>query len=159
VSGYIRPEEDIEHKVSAMFSKISNPVLTDLQVTTTGDVRLLDMYPKQLPDLFHNGQLTVMGRFTGKGPSAIKLTGKVARETREFVYELTSREKTDESKDFVGGLWARRKVGFLLDQIRINGEKKELVDEVPSLARRYGITTPYTSWLIVPDAPTPLAAA
>src|SRR5262249_25293097 len=65
---------------------------------------------------------------------------------------------TADGKEFVEGLWARRKVGFLLDQIRINGEKKELVDEVMTLARRYGITTPYTSWLIVPDAPTPLAA-
>jgi Ca-activated chloride channel family protein len=41
----------------------------------------------------------------------------------------------------------------LLDQIRVNGEKKELVDEVIMLAKRYGITTPYTSYLIVPDAP------
>jgi Ca-activated chloride channel family protein len=54
-------------------------------------------------------------------------------------------------------LWARRKVGYLLDQIRANGEKKELVTEVVSLAKRYGITTPYTSYLIVPDAPVPVA--
>ena len=32
-------------------------------------------------------------------------------------------------------LWARRKVGFLLDQIRVNGEKKELIDEVVLLAK------------------------
>jgi hypothetical protein len=50
---------------------------------------------------------------------------------------------------------ARRKVGFLLDQIRSNGEKPELKDEVVLLAKKYGITTPYTSWLIVPDAPIP----
>jgi Ca-activated chloride channel family protein len=54
-------------------------------------------------------------------------------------------------------IWARRKVGYLLDQIRANGEKKELVDEVVALAKRYGITTPYTSWLIVPDGPVPVA--
>ncbi len=50
-------------------------------------------------------------------------------------------------------MWARRKVGYLLDQIRANGEKKELVDEVVTLAKKYGITTPYTSYLIVPGAP------
>ncbi len=53
-------------------------------------------------------------------------------------------------------LWARRKVGFLLDQIRANGEKKELVEEVVSLAKKYGITTPYTSYLVVPDGPMPV---
>jgi Ca-activated chloride channel family protein len=53
-------------------------------------------------------------------------------------------------------IWARRKVGYLLDQIRANGEKPELKNEVIALAKKYGITTPYTSWLIVPDGPTPV---
>ncbi|MGE3807869.1 MAG: hypothetical protein AB7K24_24660, partial [Gemmataceae bacterium] len=46
--------------------------------------------------------------------------------------------------------------GYLLDQIRINGEKTELVEEVTALAKRYGIATPYTSYLIVPDGTTPV---
>src|SRR5262249_3784140 len=58
---------------------------------------------------------------------------------------------------FVEQLWARRKVGYMLDQIRANGEKKELVQEVIALAKKYGITTPYTSYLIVPDGPLPVA--
>ena len=77
--------------------------------------------------------------------------------SREYVYEIDFPEKTTDNKDFVEDLWARRKVGFLLDQIRINGEKKELVEEVTALAKKYGITTPYTSFLIVPDAPAPVA--
>jgi Ca-activated chloride channel family protein len=66
-------------------------------------------------------------------------------------------DKTAEDKSFVEDLWARRKVGYLLDEIRRNGQKKELVDEVVTLAKRYGITTPYTSYLVVPDAPVPVA--
>jgi Ca-activated chloride channel family protein len=46
----------------------------------------------------------------------------------------------------------------LLDQIRANGEKKELVDETVALAKKYGIATPYTSYLIVPDGPMPVAS-
>jgi Ca-activated chloride channel family protein len=152
LSTYVRPAEDIEAKVSGMFSKMANPVLTNLKLVTTGDVRLGEVYPPVLPDLFHGGQLVVMGRYDGKGAAAIKLTGKIGKATREFVYETRFAEKTDDSKEFVEQLWARRKVGFLLDQIRINGEKKELKDEVIALARRYGITTPYTSYLIVPDS-------
>jgi Ca-activated chloride channel family protein len=155
---YVRPAEDIEAKTSGLFAKISNPVLTDLKVVTTGDVNLSETYPGQLPDLFHGGQLVVLGRYNGKGPSAIRLTGKVGMETKEFVYELTFPDKTKDERDFVEHLWARRKVGFLLDQIRINGEKKELKEEVVALAKRYGITTPYTSYLIVPDGVVPVAA-
>src|SRR5205085_11158157 len=78
-------------------------------------------------------------------------------ESKEFVYELTFPDKTGDGTGFVEEIWARRKVGYLLDQIRLNGEKKELVDEVVALAKKYGITTPYTSYLIVPDGPVPVA--
>src|SRR5262249_11928605 len=68
-------------------------------------------------------------------------------------------DKTKDDKGFVEHLRARRKVGYLLDQIRANGEKKELVDETVALAKKYGIATPYTSYLIVPDSPVPVANA
>ena len=48
-------------------------------------------------------------------------------------------------------LWATRRVGFLLDEIRIHGETAELRDETTELARKYGIVTPYTAYLIVED--------
>ena len=81
----------------------------------------------------------------------------VGKEKKEFVYEVTFPDKTNDEHAFVEQLWARRKVGYMLDQIRANGEKKELVDEVTALAKKYGITTPYTSYLIVPDAAVPVA--
>src|SRR5207248_1994319 len=158
---YVRPQEDIEAKVSGLYAKISRPVLSNLRLVATGEVRLLEVYPPQLPDLFHGQQVTVLGRYSGHGPSALKLTGQVGKEAREFVYELTFPKSTEEkdSKDFVEHLWARRKVGYLLDQIRATGENKELVAEVVSLAKKYGITTPYTSHLIVPDGVAPVVPA
>ncbi len=156
---YVRPAEDIEAKVSGLYSKISHPVLANLKLTVTNDIGFSEVYPVELPDLFHGSQLTVLGRYTGKGPAAVKLTGSIGKTTKEFVYEMTFPAKTEEkdSKEFVEHLWARRKVGHMLDQIRIHGEKKEIVDEVVMLAKRYGITTPYTSYLIVPDSPVPVA--
>ncbi len=148
---YVRPAEDIEIKSSAMVSKISNPVLVNLSLTFSPDIQVLDIYPTSLPDIFEGSQLMVFGKYKGKGGSAIKLRGDLANEKKEFVYEYNFPEKTSDSKSFVEQLWARRKVGFLLDQIRANGEKGELVDEVTKLAKKYGITTPYTSYLVVPD--------
>ncbi|MBN9118697.1 MAG: VWA domain-containing protein [Planctomycetes bacterium] len=158
VSTYVREAEDIETKVASLYGKISNPVLTDLRLTTGDNVRIHEMYPPKLPDLFQGTQLVVIGRYTGSGPSVIKLAGMVGGEKQEFVYELNFPAKTDSDvgKDFVEPLWARRKVGYLLDQIRMNGEKKELIDEVVSLAKRYGIATPYTSYLVVPDNVMPV---
>jgi Ca-activated chloride channel family protein len=156
VSTYVRPSEDIEVKVSALYSKISNPVLANLKLTAGSNIRLSETYPPQLPDLFHGGQLVVLGRYSGSGPAAITLGGRVGKEKKDFVYEITFPNRTGDDKAFVEDIWARRKVGYLLDQIRVNGEKKELTDEVLTLAKKYGIATPYTSYLVVPDAPVPV---
>jgi Ca-activated chloride channel family protein len=153
VSTYVRETEDIEAKVSSLYAKISNPVLANLKLSVSDGVKLSEVYPPHLPDLFHGSQLVVLGRYDGAGKAKITLTGNVGKEVKEFVYEIDFAAKTGEDKAFVEDLWARRKVGYLLDQIRVNGDKKELIEEVTALAQRYGITTPYTSYLVVPDAP------
>ncbi len=153
ISTYVREGEDIEHKVSSLYNKISNPVLANLKMTVGDGVQISEVYPPHLPDLFHGSQLVVFGRYTGKGKTTIELTGQIGMETKKFTYDLTFADQTGSDKGFVEDLWARRKVGYLLDQIRVQGESKEVVDEVIQLAKRYGITTPYTSYLLVPDAP------
>ena len=155
LSTYVRPAEDIEAKAASLQAKISHPVMTNVKLTTT-NIKFNEVYPPKLPDLFHGGQLVVIGRYSGQGPAAIKLNGIVGSEQRELVYELTFPVKTEEGREFVEHLWARRKVGYLLDQIRVNGESKEVVDEVTTLAKKYGIATPYTSYLVVPDGPMPV---
>lgn len=155
ISTYVRESEDIEAKVSSLYAKISNPVLANLKLQVGEGVTFSEVYPQELSDLFHGTQLVVLGRYTGKGHTTIKLTGTIGKDTKEFVYELDFADKTVGNQGFVEDLWARRKVGYLLDQIRVQGETKEVVDEVIQLAKRYGITTPYTSYLLVPDGPLP----
>ena len=150
VSQYVLPEEDIEVKVSSFFSKIKEPVLANPTLQFTGDVRVTKLYPSPLPDLFRGDQLVLAGRYSGKGGSAVILEGNVNGETRKFIYEV---KFPDESADheFIPRLWATRRVGCLLDEIRLHGESAELRDEVTELARKYGIVTPYTAYLIVED--------
>jgi Ca-activated chloride channel family protein len=157
VASYVRESEDIEAKVSGLWSKISHPVLTNLKLTVGKGVTISEVYPPQLPDLFHGSQLVVLGRYNGQGHAAVTLSGMVGKDSKEFVYEVDFKGHTGKDRAFVEDLWARRKVGYLLDQIRVNGENKELKDEVVALAKKYGITTPYTSYLVVPDGPAQVA--
>jgi Ca-activated chloride channel family protein len=148
-SQYVLPSEDIEVKVSNFYTKINDPVLANLKLTFSG-VRITKMEPAEMPDLFRGEQLVVFGRYSGSGDSAIRLEGTVNGKSRTLVYEATFHDKATEYS-FIPRLWATRRVGFLLDQIRLHGESKELKDEVTDLARRYGIVTPYTAFLIVED--------
>ena len=147
---YVLPGEDLELKLSSFYGKIASPVLTNLELAADGDVRLSKLHPAPLPDLFTGEQLVVLGRFTGHGRATLTLTGMVAGEKRRFTVARTFPER-DEAREFLPRLWAVRRVGFLLDQIRLHGESRELRDEAAALARRWGIVTPYTSWLILED--------
>jgi Ca-activated chloride channel family protein len=150
VSQYVLPEEDLEVKVSNFFSKIKEPVLANPTLKFTGDIRVTKLYPSPLPDLFRGDQLVLVGRYTGKGDSAVVLEGAVNGATRKHTYEVAFPGSSDEH-EFIPRLWATRRVGYLLDEIRLHGENSELKDEVTELARQYGIVTPYTAYLIVED--------
>jgi len=149
---YIRPKEDLEVAVSQLFDKVSRPVLTNLRIEW-GELKVHNVYPKDLPDLFAGTQLTIFGRYKDGGEKAITLYGKVGGEEKKFVYEAKFPTDAHEEHAFIQTLWATRRVGYLLDQIRINGESAELKDEVIQLAKKHGIVTPYTSYLVQEDRP------
>lgn len=149
VSEYVRPGEDIEVKVSNFFTKIGNPVLSNLRLDF-GGVTVRDTYPKQLPDLFAGMQLIQLGRYQDAGATAITLTGEFQSQSKEFIYEGMFATENAEN-EFLPRIWAMRKVGYLLDQIRLHGEDPELVDEIVRLGKLYGIITPYTSFLVTED--------
>jgi Ca-activated chloride channel family protein len=149
-SQYVLANEDLELKVSNFYTRIKEPALTNLKLDLGGSVHTTKMYPSNLPDLFKGDQLVVAGRYSGAGDVEAKLTGNVGSSEQTFTYKLhfDDRKTTD---DYVPRLWATRRVGFLLDEIRIRGETAELRDETTELARKYGIVTPYTAYLIVED--------
>ncbi|MBM3845961.1 MAG: VWA domain-containing protein [Verrucomicrobia bacterium] len=149
-SEYVLPEEDIEVKVSGFFTRVKDPVLASPSVTFPENVRVTKLYPSPLPDLFKGGQIVLAGRYSGQGAGAVRIEGLVEGETRRFTQDITFPERS-EDHEFIPRLWATRRVGYLLDEIRLRGENAELKDEVVDLARRYSIVTPYTAYLIVED--------
>ncbi len=149
-SQYVLANEDLEVKVSNFYTRIKEPVLTNLRLEFSGGVRTSKMYPAQLPDLFKGDQLVVAGSYAGVGEVEAKLTGTASGREQTFTYKVRFEERAP-SNEFVPRLWATRRVGFLLDEIRLHGETRELRDEATELARKYGIVTPYTAYLIVED--------
>jgi Ca-activated chloride channel family protein len=145
-SGYVRPEEAIDEKVSAFYAKVSTPLLADLEIDF-GPIDVRDIYPYPLPDLFAGTQLVVVGRYSEGGDTTVTLRGTVNGQPQTFRYDDVAFHQRG-GEEFIARLWATRKIGYLLQQIRLHGETGELVDEVVDLSIRYGIITPYTSFLV-----------
>lgn len=143
---YVRPEENIEVRVTAFFDKVSSPILTDLRLTATG-VRTLDSYPSSpLPDLFKGSQLIVIGRYNGAGEATFTLSGKAAGRAKTFK-ETVFLPAAQADNEFIPRLWASRKIGYLMDEIRLHNTNSELIAEIVRLSKEFGIPTEFTSFL------------
>ena len=143
---YVTPDENLEGAISSFYRKIASPVLTSPTITIDG-VETYDTYPNPLPDIFRGSQLLLAGRYQGGGEATITLSGDVGGETASFIARRAFPDLALEA-DFLPRVWAGRKIAHLLDQLRLYGESEELVDEVIALSKRYGIITPYTSFLV-----------
>lgn len=154
-SDFARDGRDFELKVGGFFDKVANPVLADLALDLSA-FGAYDVYPKRLGDLFKGSQLVVMGRYRTPKDGTVLLTGSFNGKKQVFEYRADA-VKQGTQYDFVPRLWAIRKVGYLLEEIRLRGEKPELKDEIVTLGKKYGIVTPYTSYLVVEDTPMPVA--
>ncbi|HEV2835693.1 MAG TPA: VIT and VWA domain-containing protein, partial [Pyrinomonadaceae bacterium] len=149
VADYVEPKEDLEIKVSNFFTKVNFPVLTDLKIDFGGATTDL-IYPRGIPDLFRGSQVTLIGRYNNEADLdkvRLTLTGHAVGSARTYAYDSLSFPLRNENNDYLPRLWATRRVGWLMEQVRTNGEQKELRDEIVDLGTRYGIVTPYTSYL------------
>jgi Ca-activated chloride channel family protein len=146
---YVRPNQAIDEAVSSFYAKVGTPVLTDL-LLDYGGIRVEQLYPAELPDLFAGSQLVVAGRYREGGPATITLRGTTNGREQLFTYP-DQRFRDEVGEAFIPRLWATRAIGHLMQQIRLQGEDPELVQSIVSLSTRYGIITPYTSFLIEED--------
>lgn len=148
-STYVRPGEPLDEVVSAFYASISAPVLADLELEIDG-IQVEDVYPTPLPDLFAGQQLVVLGRYRKGGPATVRLRGTIDGNEQTFTYP-DQIFATGEGAEFLPRLWATRRIGYLLNQIRLEGEREEWVGAIVDLSVRYGIVTPYTSYLITEE--------
>lgn len=154
-SEYVRPDEDIEDRVSRLYRRIESPVMTDVELRFVFDELKTEegkpinrVYPKGSFDLFAGEQLVVVGRYKKPGAAKVVITGSVGGRQQKLDFPAKLAKKSgDDTFAFVEKLWAVRRVGEILDEIDLKGKNDELVKELIDLATRHGILTPYTSFL------------
>lgn len=143
---YVQPGENVERAVSLLAAKVRHPVLTDLEL---GDapVRLTEIHPVHIPDVFVGEELVLFGRYTGAGTGTVTIEGRRAGRAARFGARVEF-PAVSEANAYIPRLWASRKLGHLTRQIWTEGETPDLVAEIRSVALRYGLPSPYTSYLV-----------
>lgn len=156
LSTYVLPGEQLDERLSAFYEKISTPVLTDLEIDFGGQI-VYDVLPNPLPDLFEGTQVIITGRYTEEKTVEIKVKGLVNGIQKVYEYPEQKFSGTNQKIEPVNSqiprLWATRKIGYLLNQIRLLGPDEETIEQVVRLSLKFGIVTPYTSYLVLEDMP------
>ncbi len=137
---------NVERVISLLASKIRHPVLTDLELSSRS-VRLTEIYPVRLPDVFAGEELVLFGRFEADGRSDVRVRGERSGRRVEYATEVAFPERAN-GNDYIPRLWASRKLGHLERQIWTEGETAGLVEEIRQVALRYGLPSRYTSYLV-----------
>jgi len=147
---YVEPGESVERALSLLATKIRHPVLTDLALVRA-PARIKELYPVDIPDVFAGEELVLFGRYeTGDGDLAgeLVLEGRRGGESLRFALEA-SFPVHEEGNAFIPRLWASRKLGFLTRRVWTEGPGEELMHEIRETALRYGLPSPYTSYLVL----------
>jgi Ca-activated chloride channel family protein len=159
-STFLRPDKDIQETLQAFYDRVSHPVLRDLTLEVEG-VGAYSLLPSPPPDLFRGDQLVVLGRYREAGQGTVTVTGLMGKQQRRYSLKVAFPAQAAQHA-FVPTLWAQRQVALLLDRLRQDGENPALLKELVQLATKYGIVTPYTSYLVTvpgetmpPDSPEP----
>ena len=143
---YVQPGEDLESALTGFYRRIAHPLLTDVRVEFEGLVTS-DLYPQTLPDLFEGSTLLLAGRYEATGQDvSVRVRGWAGGRERQMTYTFNLDDMGD--RDFVPRLWATRRIGELLDRVRVRGESEALVSEIRRLGMAYGLVTPYTTFII-----------
>ncbi len=145
---YVQTDGEVETALGTLITKISLPVLTDLEIADA-PAGLREIYPARLPDLFAGEDLVIFGRYAGGDArrGAMVLTGRRNGVTERFSVDVTF-PGNDPSNDFIPRLWASRKIGVLTRTLRLEGSTPALEREIRETALRYGILSEYTSYLV-----------
>ncbi len=148
---YVQPGESVERALSLLAAKIRHPVLTDLELGAA-PVRLREIYPVTLPDVFAGQEMVLLARYRGDGEGELTVSGRRAGQTERFA-AAASFPMRSEAHGYLPRLWASRKLGHLTRQVWLEGPTSSLIEEIRETALRYGLPSEYTAYLVEePDA-------
>lgn len=144
---------EVQGKMQGLFSKLENPLVTDLQLQWPQGLKV-DGYPKRIPDLYSGEPLQLVAKVeSGSLGGEVQLRGRLAG--NQFVQRLALKDSGAGESRGIGSVWARARIGALRDQQLQSGEHSDageaLREQILQLALAHQLASPYTSFVAVEE--------
>ena len=127
-------------------SYVQAPVLTGIKMHYNG-FEVYDLEPAQVPDVFAERPVVVVGKWRGKAAGRIELTGIAGSGAYKQVFNV-SETKPLVANQALRYLWARTRIARLSDYGLGKGDPENKA-EVLSLGLTYNLLTAHTSFIAV----------
>jgi len=147
LAAFISRGDDFTRQAQAFQRKLQRPVATDLALDF-GDMKVYDVEPLKMPNLFHGQPVRVYGRYKGDGTSNFKLAGKVMGHDLVQKGELAF-PKADDANPEIERMWAWHRVDRLLKEADNTNGRSDVTGEIVRLGEGYSIATEYTSFIVL----------
>lgn len=139
--------QDNAHEIAKQFGqKINFPILTDIKIDWDG-LKVTDVLPNPLPDLYADRPLVLVGRYKTPGKGNVKISGNLRGKavTTKLPFDLPNEEKNNDS---LGPVWARAKIKYLINEDLGNPSFLNR-REITKLGIEHQLVTKYTSFVAV----------
>ena len=145
--------KEVQEKMSQLFAKIEAPVLRDVAIRWP-DGTPVETFPARVPDLYLGEPVLVAA--AAKAPlGTVVVTGM--RGNQPWSVALTP--PADRNAAGVGALWARSKIGSLMDTLAQGASVATVRPAVIKVALEHNLVSAYTSFVAIDVTPTAPAGA
>ena len=141
---FVAKPEEIDKNVDIKY--MQEPVLTQIKAEAD-QFGAYDVEPPQIPDLFSQRPVVVIGKYKGAPTGSVTISGYTA----DGIYEKTlavTPAMEDKGNEALRYLWARQRIKLLSDYNSFQSTDAR-VKEITELGLRYNLLTQYTSFIAI----------
>ncbi len=142
---------EVGEKMDRLFEKLERPQVTNIDVQWPAGV-MIDSYPAFIPDLYSGEPVLVKGRASGK-----LLPGTAVRVIGDSLAGPWTRDvllPEDSESPGVAALWARARIGALVDAERRGADPEQTRQEIVATALTHHLVSNHTSLVAVDKTPS-----
>ncbi len=142
---YIGSIAEVQNKMSALFSKLSAPVLSHLKVQWPQGS---EVYPKRIPDLYLGEPLLLSARVAALQGDII-----ISGQSLQGPWQRKINLQQAGQNQGISSIWARSKIDDLMDRIIEHRSEQKFKAQIIEFAIKHQLLSKYTSFIAVDETP------
>lgn len=153
---FISALHEVNEKMGRLFRKLEQPQITDMAIEWPGGV-VAESYPEVVPDLYSGEPVFVRARLSNEVRDSDIVTVRGNSVTGSWAAEMSV--NISEPSPGIAALWARARIGDLMDSRRRGASEDAVRKSVLETALTHHLVSKYTSLIAIDKTPVRPASA